>query len=38
VVVSESLGSAEPGATLALAVDPDRLHFFDPHTEEALTG
>jgi multiple sugar transport system ATP-binding protein len=29
--------AAQPGATLSLAVDPERVHFFDPHTEEALT-
>jgi multiple sugar transport system ATP-binding protein len=27
---------AAPGETLRLTVDPERLHFFDPHTERAL--
>jgi multiple sugar transport system ATP-binding protein len=29
---------AVTGETLRLAVEPERLHFFDPHTERALTG
>jgi multiple sugar transport system ATP-binding protein len=28
---------AATGETLRLTVDPERLHFFDPHTERALT-
>ncbi|HEX4930277.1 MAG TPA: hypothetical protein VFV62_06155, partial [Gaiellaceae bacterium] len=27
-----------PGERLALAVDPSRLHFFDPETSESLRG
>jgi ABC-type sugar transport system ATPase subunit len=32
----EPSGRVATGETLRLTVDPERLHFFDPHTERAL--